>query len=249
MGAGEATITALTHKGAVRDENEDAIILGPIVASASMTSPAHCTIPTGSPTVVAVADGIGGQAAGEIASEHVARRMAEVGPQLKTPEDVQGLLRVLDSEVQDHAAQHPEFSGMGTTVAGILLLADGVLWFNVGDSRTYRLEGRSLRQLSEDDSPAVPPSEGGRPAATNFITQSLGGSSGGSMVPHVGRDEGSAPGVWLMCTDGLTDLVTVDEMTQLITRAGSDEAAVHALWQAAMEAGGKDNISIVLARV
>lgn len=249
VAGGEVIVTALTHRGAVRPANEDAVVMGALtVAGANMTSPVRCVLPVGEPVILAVADGIGGQAAGEIASEHAVHRMAEVGARLEGPDHIAQILGNIDEEIKDHAKQHTEFSGMGTTVAGVLLNGDGNFWFNVGDSRTYRVEGGRLRQLSEDDSPALPPSGDGRPATTNFITQSLGGSSGGTMVPHVGRDEAPDPSTWLMCSDGLSDLVSTDEMERMMAEAGSDEAAVHALWQAAMEGGGKDNISIMFAR-
>lgn len=249
VAGGEVIVTALTHRGAVRPANEDAVVMGALtVAGANMTSPVRCVLPVGEPVILAVADGIGGQAAGEIASEHAVHRMAEVGARLEGPDHIAQILGNIDEEIKDHAKQHTEFSGMGTTVAGVLLNGDGNFWFNVGDSRTYRVEGGRLRQLSEDDSPALPPSGDGRPITTNFITQSLGGSSGGTMIPHVGRDEAPDPSNWLMCSDGLSDLVSTDEMERMMAEAGSDEAAVHALWQAAMEGGGKDNISIMLAR-
>lgn len=249
VAGGEVIVTALTHRGAVRPANEDAIVMGALtVAGANMTAPVRCVLPVGEPVILAVADGIGGQAAGEIASEHAVHRMAEVGARLEGPDHIAQILGNIDEEIKDHAKQHTEFSGMGTTVAGVLLNGDGNFWFNVGDSRTYRIESGRLHQLSEDDSPALPPSEDGRPVTTNFITQSLGGSSGGSMVPHVGRDEAPDPSTWLMCSDGLSDLVSTEEMERMMAEAGSDEAAVHALWQAAMEGGGKDNISIMLAR-
>ena len=238
MSAAEVTVTALTHRGAVRAENEDAFVAGPIVACSSMTHPAICTLPTVEPVVVAVADGIGGQVAGEIASEHVARRLAEVGGRLQTLEHVRELLHALDEEVQDHAAQHAEFAGMGTTIAGVVVSpAGGHVWFNVGDSRVYRVDGARLVQVSEDDSP---------PGGSSFITQSLGGRSSGVITPHLGAEAGTA---WLLCTDGLTDLVPAGEIEKVLAGAGSDEAAVYALWQVAMGAGGKDNISVVLARL
>ncbi|ASU82338.1 serine/threonine-protein phosphatase [Nocardiopsis gilva YIM 90087] len=246
---GEVAVTALTHRGAVRPANEDAVVVGALtVASANMTLPARCVLPLGEPVIAAVADGLGGHAAGEIASEHAVHRMAEMGPRLAGPDDLDILLKNIDEEIQEHATQHTEFSGMGTTVAGVLLNTDGNFWFNVGDSRTYRLEGTRLRQISQDDSPPLPPSEDGKPVSTNFITQSLGGSGASAMTPHVGRDGDAGPGAWLMCSDGLSDLVAHDDMERIIAEAGSDEAAVHGLWQAAMEASGRDNISILLAR-
>ncbi|GAB3207146.1 hypothetical protein GCM10027294_12590 [Marinactinospora endophytica] len=218
------------------------------VAGADMKMPARCVLPLAEPLVVAVADGLGGHAAGEIASEHAVHRMAESGADLVGPEAVEQLLKHIDEEIKEHASQHTEFSGMGTTVAGMLLTADGNYWFNVGDSRTYRLQDGRLYQLSQDDSPALPPSEDGKPVTTNFITQSLGGSGASPMEPHVGRDPEPGPGAWLMCSDGLSDLVALEEMERIIAGSGSDEAAVFNLWQAAMDASGRDNISILLVR-
>ncbi|WP_394356393.1 PP2C family protein-serine/threonine phosphatase [Spiractinospora alimapuensis] len=243
------TVTALTHRGAVRKSNQDAIVMGTLtVACADMLSPARCVLPVREPLILAVADGLGGHAAGEVASEHAVRRMAETGAQISDPELVGQLLKQVDSEIRDHAEQIQEFYGMGTTVAGILCTADTNYWFNVGDSRAYRVRGSRLEQLSMDDSPPLPPSEDGRPATTNFITQSLGGSGASAMEPHVGTDEATDADGWLVCSDGLSDLVSPDEMEQLLAAASSDEAAVRTLWQAAMDGSGRDNISILLIR-
>lgn len=247
MSAGEITVTALTNKGAIRPDNEDALIMGATTISTNMNHPARVWVPTNTPTIIGVADGVGGQAAGEIASEHVVSRLAETSPDLHSPDLLAGLLVALDEELSEHAARFDEFTGMGTTVAGVLVHPDGTSWwFNVGDSRVYRVEGVRLVQVSVDDSPPLPPATDGRPVSTNFITQSLGGHTRGTIVPHVGEEIGA---VWLMCTDGLSDLVGVADMEKILAGATNDEAAVYALWQAAMGAGGKDNISVVLARL
>ena len=238
---GELHVTALTHRGAVRTSNEDALVMGALAVCVDTSGPVRVLLPTGEPVILAVADGIGGHAAGEIASEHVAQRLGENSNQFRHPDQLSDLLLTLNEELQEHAARFSEFSGMGTTVAGLLLHDGRAWWFNVGDSRTYRLTGDRLVQLTEDDS--LPTG-----APTNFITQSLGGTSKGAITPHVGEDPGGPTGAWLLCTDGLTDLVDVPDMEKILATHTNDEAAVHALWQAAMAAGGKDNISIVLAR-
>ncbi|MDS1269902.1 protein phosphatase 2C domain-containing protein [Lipingzhangella sp. LS1_29] len=247
--SGTVTVTALTHRGAVRQVNEDALVMGALtVAGGSMNAPARCLLPVQEPLVLAVADGLGGHAAGEIASEHAVHRMAESGPQLIGPDAMTTLLTHIDDEIREHSVQNEEFSGMGTTVAGLLLTEEGIYWFNVGDSRTYRIRDLRLEQLSEDDSPPTVPGEDGRPTSTNFITQSLGGSSSTPMQPHVGQDREATAEGWLMCSDGLSDLVSNEEMEQILAAAVSDEAAVRELWQAAMKVSGRDNISILLAR-
>src|SRR5699024_12637857 len=78
VAGGEVIVTALTHRGAVRSANEDAVVMGALtVAGANMTSPVRCILPISEPVILAVADGIGGQAAGELASEHSVHRLAE----------------------------------------------------------------------------------------------------------------------------------------------------------------------------
>lgn len=247
MGAagGEVIVTAFTNRGAVRPANEDSLTVGSMVVGTSMSHPVRCVLPRREPCILAVADGIGGHAAGEIASEHLSRRLAELGTTVSTSAGLTQALTNIDDELKKHARSYEEFDGMGTTVAGILIHGDGNLWFNVGDSRAYRIEGNQLVQITVDDSLAAVSSDGMRSGSSNFITQSLGGSADREMVPHTGQDSGKA---WLLCSDGLSDLVPHEEMERLIAAAGSDEEAVHSLWQSAMEQGGKDNIAILLAR-
>jgi serine/threonine protein phosphatase PrpC len=129
---------------------------------------------------------------------------------------------------------------MGTTVVGLLLAADRVVWFNIGDSRLYRCGEGTLRQISIDD---VPP--GGR---TGMITQSLGGSFGFLPVEaHIGSATLAVPSRWLLCSDGLTDMLSLEEIARGM-EAGDEEAAQN-LIQAALAAGGHDNISIIIVSV
>ncbi|MDS1270881.1 serine/threonine-protein phosphatase [Lipingzhangella sp. LS1_29] len=235
--AGHVTITAITHRGAVRDRNEDSVVLGPMMAACDMATPAQCWVPADEPMVLAVADGLGGHAAGEIASQHVARRLSEIGRQLSSAQALSRALATIDGELREHAVQHQEFDGMGSTVAGLLLTRDGVHTFNVGDSRTYRIEQGRLVQVTRDD--AI---EGGN---TALITQCVGGRTDGRLEPHVQRVDGVA---WLICSDGLSDLVTTEEVEKILATSDSDAVAVSELWRAAMAAGGRDNISIILAR-
>src|SRR5699024_5319579 len=120
VAGGEVIVTALTHRGAVRSANEDAVVMGALtVAGANMTSPVRCVLPISEPVILAVADGIGGQAAGEIASEHAVHRLAETGPRLDGPTKIAQLLSNIDEEIKDHAQQHTELSGLGTEAAAL----------------------------------------------------------------------------------------------------------------------------------
>jgi PPM family protein phosphatase len=117
--------------------------------------------------------------------------------------------------------------------------------FNVGDSRVYGLGRGRLEQLSTDDTPGTKRADG-RTAVhrSNLITQTLGGFTPEPIEPHLLPQ---APGAgWLICSDGLSDLVEEDEMAALI--GDDDVASVSALFEAAMARGGRDNVSIVLLR-
>jgi serine/threonine protein phosphatase PrpC len=129
--------------------------------------------------------------------------------------------------------------GMGTTVVGVALAAR-VVWFNVGDSRLYRVAG-GLTQLSSDDVPPGP--------RDGTITQTLGGlwPPGEAIAPHVGAEPLAAPARYLLCSDGLTDMLDDAEIAACLGCTDAD--AVMRLFEAAMRAGGRDNISIVLVSV
>jgi serine/threonine protein phosphatase PrpC len=119
--------------------------------------------------------------------------------------------------------------------------------FNVGDSRVYRI-GQSLVQLSTDDTPGPKLADGRTAAqATALLSQSLGGGlAPAEVTPHILREPAVA-GSYLICSDGLTDLVSPDAIAACV---GTDDAAsVTAMFEAAMAAGGRDNISVVLVRL
>lgn len=243
------TATVFTHRGAVREGNEDAFVVGALTAAGvEMSEPVTCVLPVRRPLVVAVADGLGGHAAGEVASEHAVRRLAEAGESLDGPQAIGEVLGGIDDELRRYAAAHPTHAGMATTIAGLTFAQDGVFWFNVGDSRAYRITGDGLKQISVDDSPPVPGAEPGTPeAVTNIVTQTLGGASVVDMTPHIEREDDAAE-AWLLCSDGLSDLVPSETIAKVLRDEASDAAALRTLWAAAMNASGRDNITIVLAR-
>ncbi|MEU9047187.1 MULTISPECIES: protein phosphatase 2C domain-containing protein [unclassified Kitasatospora] len=245
-------VSALSHEGLVREHNEDSLTVGPWTLCATVTAnPQSLLFPLGPPCVVAVADGLGGHPGGEVASALVARRLAADGDALDGEEAIREELQECNRAVYAAAAGEPELAAMGTTVAGLVLLAEQVLAFNVGDSRVYRITRDGLRQVSVDDSPPLPP---GR-RTTSVVTQTLGGSLGLTFVePHV-RAAPLAPGDrYLVCSDGLTDPVPDEELAALLARSyeGTEQAdgkAAFELWKAAIEAGGPDNITLALVRV
>jgi serine/threonine protein phosphatase PrpC len=230
-------VTALSHRGAVRPSNEDTIAVAAWISDKeAMVTPRRFRHLLAQPLLLAVADGMGGHTGGEVASHYAVKGLVEtqIGP---TAAEVRARLGQINAELYETMRAVPSLLGMGTTVVGLLLSASRALWFNVGDSRIYRCRGGRLAQLSMDD---VPP---GR--RTGLITQTLGGSAVFLPIePHIGEDDLLLPSRWLLCSDGLTDMLDDDEIERAL--AAGDEDAVRHLFTAAMQAGGTDNISIVL---
>lgn len=245
----EVTVTAMTHRGAVRSGNEDAFVVGALTAAGVDTvDPVVVRLLVEEPTVVAVADGLGGHNAGEVAAALAVRRLAEHSDR---GADGGELLREINAELYALAAADPACAGAGTTAVGLWLTPHRAFWFNVGDSRLYREDGGYLGQVSVDDSPAADPDEPGAAAdRSGLVLQTLGGAPSFEAVhPHTGT-EGYVPGSrWLLCSDGLSDLVDVAAMERVLAENAEDDVrAVKALWVAAMNAGGRDNITVLLVR-
>lgn len=237
------TVTALSHPGLVRDHNEDSLVVGPWTLCGTVTeNPQTLVFPLGTPLVVAVADGIGGQPGGEVASALVVRNLASYGPSLDGEEAVRDVLKACNHAVYAAADRSPALTTMGTTVAGAVVLAESLLVFNVGDSRVLDASGDDLRRLSVDDSPPLSPGQ----RTTTLVTQALGGSHRFSAItPHVTMAPLSAVDRCLVCTDGLTDPVPEDTLGDLL-RAHDGGRAAFELWKCAIEAGGPDNITLAL---
>lgn len=262
----EVTVTAMTHRGAVRDGNEDAFVIGALTAAGVDTAdPVVVRLLVEEPTVVAVADGLGGHRAGEVAAALAVRRLAEHARSTGVGE----LLREINAELYGLAGANPAWAGAGTTVVGLWLTPHRTSWFNVGDSRLYREVGGYLGQVSVDDSPAPdrngsdgdgsgPAGGGPGPAGperagagrTHLVLQSLGGAARFEPVhPHTGTERYLPGSRWLICSDGLSDHVDVAGMERILAENPDDDVrAVKALWVAAMNAGGRDNITALLVR-
>ncbi|MEV6734673.1 MULTISPECIES: protein phosphatase 2C domain-containing protein [unclassified Streptomyces] len=239
-------VSALSHAGLVRDHNEDSLVVGPWTLCAGVTrNPQTLVFPTGSPLVVAVADGIGGQPAGEVASALVARQLAMLGPSLDSEGAVREALVLCNQAVYAAADSDPQLATMGTTVAGAVVLEDSLISFNVGDSRVFDATAEELRQLSVDDNPPLEPGQ----RTTSLLTQALGGARRRSAItPHVSTEPLSAGDRFLVCSDGLTDPVPPEELDELL-RVHDDGKAAFELWKAAIDAGGPDNITLALVRI
>jgi PPM family protein phosphatase len=238
-------VSALSHVGLVRDSNEDSLVVGPWTLCATQTeSPQTLVFPVGPPLVLAVADGLGGHPGGELASSLVVRLLARAGPSLDGEEAIREALEQCNQAVYAAAARDPRLITMGTTVAGLVITDAQVITFNVGDSRVYQVLPDGLRQVSVDDRPA----DGGA-LARHTVLQTLGGSVEHSTVePHLTSSPRPADACYLICTDGLGDVVPTDELARIL-RDHQDGRAAFELWKAAIDAGGPDNIAFAVVRL
>jgi len=231
-----------TDTGRTRDINED--------SAYAATGDDWC--------LLVVADGMGGHAAGDVASETAIETFAEfVEPRLADgARDVAGVLtsgvRAANDRLQERIEADPSLEGMGTTLVAAVLEGDVVTVVNVGDSRGYRLIDGAIEQVTVDQSLVQQLVEQGKiteeEARThpqrNVVSQALGTSD--TVEPDT--DEIPRKGTMLLCSDGLTEEVPDEQINEIVHDAGDLETAAVELVTAANENGGSDNISVVLGR-
>lgn len=216
-----------------------------------------------------VADGMGGHAGGEVASRISVRVVErelllarEREPDLFEREENGAVSQVLEqavqtasSEVFRHSMSNPLLFGMGTTLTG-LLLQGGQAWVaHVGDSRIYLVRSGRIRQLSEDHSLVqeqiragiLTPEEARHSHLRNIITRSVGFES--SVPVDILREEVMEGDVFLLCSDGLSNLVDEEEIAALVESSAGTEEIPPALIDLANDRGGDDNITAIVVRV
>jgi len=221
-----------THQGRVRANNEDAISFDTAAG------------------IAVLADGMGGLNAGEVAS-HMA--VDTVFTELLSRQPLAEAVSVANRRVFESARSNPAWRNMGTTLIAACI-GDGELNFaNVGDSRIYRYSGGVLEQLSRDhsvvqqllDSGALSEEEAWHAPNRNIITRALGIEASVEVDLHTVPL--SPVDLFLLCSDGLSDMLRLAELEALFTRyADAPADLVDALIDAANDAGGADNISVLL---
>ncbi|GAA4409062.1 protein phosphatase 2C domain-containing protein [Fodinibacter luteus] len=231
---------AATHVGRVRDHNEDALLA--------------------SGRVFAVCDGMGGHAAGEVASRLAVEALATLDEHPPAgADDVTRALGQANEHILRSEAAHPEQRGMGTTATGLVVVdaGDHEQWvvLNVGDSRVYRLAEGGLGLVTRDHSEVRELLEAGLIDADEVPTHPLRNV----ITRALGSDPAPEPDLWVLpptagerfvvCSDGLSNELADDEIEHLLTAAPDPQAAADALVAAAVRAGGRDNVSVVVVAV
>lgn len=236
---------AVTNTGGTRLANEDCVMAGSWKEQRSMIVPYAFQFSDPRGDVVLVADGMGGHRAGERASHMAVNAFLVNNQSLTNPVSLAVFLRGINRSIFDASAEEIQLRGMGTTIAGVVCSAEALLWFNVGDSRVYRLRDEFLRQLSVDD---VAPRAVIREAPKVGLTQSLGGTMQFvDIEPHIGMEPLADGWRYLICSDGLTDILPVSAIEEMIS--DSDEATVQMLLDTTLARGAPDNVSIIMMTV
>lgn len=205
------------------------------------------------PPLFAVADGMGGAQAGEVASKLAAAALEETDPgALAGPERLISLIQEANRRVYERASSDPATSGMGTTMTVALVEGEGVTIGHVGDSRAYLVREGRLEQLTEDHSLVNELLKSGKLSREeaevhpqrSVITRAVGTD------PDVDVDafvvDAEIGDIFLLCSDGLTDMVGDDDILEIVERHHEDlDRVTKALVSAANRGGGEDNITVI----
>lgn len=238
----------LTHVGLVRQNNEDYWDQIPALQ------------------FFALADGMGGHRAGEIASKEAVLALMDIlnktiGTKLESLDlsEMHGIIQYAieyaNQTIYKMSTKESDLRGMGTTLCCLLFSQQGLVYAHVGDSRIYRLRDKKLDQLTKDDSLIRQLSDagqmgdccGGESAYKGIITKAIGTEKG--VDPSVHITELMDGDVYLMCTDGLSDMLSFQEIEKILNSYSDVQEAANALVSRAKEKGGYDNITVVLAKV
>jgi protein phosphatase len=203
----------------------------------------------------AVADGVGGGPAGDLASAAFVHRLAAGRIGTVDPESLAVSVRAANWDLRAHVERDPTLSGMATTFTGVFVSdADTLLLAHTGDSRAYLLRDAVLTQQTRDDSYVQALVERGLVRAEdaashprrNLITASLSGGERDRVV--VVEYEARAGDRWVLCSDGLSDYVPHEEIAEAVAHRSAPDAAAGAV-ALALRAGTRDNVTVVVCDV
>jgi serine/threonine protein phosphatase PrpC len=251
----ELDAASLSHPGMVRPHNEDSIYVDGVAG------------------IAVLADGMGGYSAGEVASG-IAVTVVSNGmlPELNSGRELskvdvqtglthaalllQQQIAAANKGIYEAAQARPECAGMGTTIVAVVFFGNRVSIGHIGDSRCYRLRGEKFEQLTHDhsllqeqiDSGQVTPEQAKYSLNKNLVTRALGIEA---IVPaDITEYRVEANDIYLLCSDGLTDMVDPEIVHSILEDKRLDLAEAAAdLVDLANQNGGRDNISVVLVRV
>lgn len=242
---------AKTDPGLVRSHNEDAVEMNEVAG------------------IAVLADGMGGYNAGEIASgiatatfrAKLELRLTEINAASRPPSSKVLQRSMVDAasaanrQIMETALNQPEYSGMGTTLVAALFHQNLIVLAHVGDSRAYRFRQGTLFQLTHDHSQLQEQIDAGLVSAEwarfapnkNLITRALG------VIPQIDVETSAhlieQGDLYLLCSDGLSDMLSREQMIELLNQDADINSTCKRLVEAANNNGGRDNISVLLAKI
>ena len=264
-------ISACSDKGHVRKNNEDRYLAlkvtrttTPVVTNIDAAQLQY--LPEQTRWSLLVADGMGGHAAGEVASTlaiTLSLKLAQQGTQWFVQigeeeakaviERVETIMSTVDRAIAQKSRQQARLKGMGTTMTVAIIVTDQLFTFHVGDSRCYLLRKGHLQRLTRDqtltqqlvDAGLLPPEALHTHTMRHVLTQAMGTGDVVIEAQHLSVEQGDR---LLLASDGLTDGVSDEEIERILS-SGDCDAACKTLMEGALAAGGRDNITVIVADV
>ena len=231
---------AASHVGKVRSNNQDSGYAG-----------THLFV---------VADGMGGHAGGDVASAIAIQSIAHVDRAFDSVEEAENVLRAAlleaNGELAESVFQHPELTGMGTTVSGVVRVGDRLALAHIGDSRIYRWRDGELAQITKDhtfvqrlvDSGRITAEEAAVHPRRSVLMRVLGDVD---LNPEIDTEivETQPGDRWLLCSDGLSGFVSDERVAELLAEHSDASAAVEALIDESLDEGAPDNVTVVIVDI
>lgn len=229
-----------SHVGKVRSNNQDSGYAG-----------THLFV---------VADGMGGHAGGDVASAIAIQSIAHVDRAFDSVDEAESVLRAAlleaNGELAESVFQHPELTGMGTTVSGVVRVGDRLALAHIGDSRIYRWRDGELTQITKDhtfvqrlvDSGRITAEEAAVHPRRSVLMRVLGDVD---LNPEIDTDivETQPGDRWLLCSDGLSGFVSDERVAELLVEHPDATAAVEALIDESLDEGAPDNVTVVIVDI
>ncbi|GGK84960.1 PP2C family protein-serine/threonine phosphatase [Mangrovihabitans endophyticus] len=226
---------AVTDTGHVRSNNQDAYYAGE--------------------RLLVVADGMGGMAAGDVASRLAVDAITSLDMAIDNEHQMDALHKALEAangRIAETVAGDAALQGMGTTLTAVIFSADRAALAHVGDSRAYLLRAGRLNQLTKDDTYVqmlvdqglIRPEEAGNHPRRAVVTQALQGEPVSPAYVIVEPEPGDR---WLLCSDGLTTVVPTETIEAEMLAVQDPQACAERLLELALQAGGPDNVTVIVA--
>jgi PPM family protein phosphatase len=251
-------VAAMTDVGRVRQKNEDAFVVADLTGGDVLKEASHARFDVGERGVLlAVSDGMGGAQAGEVASalviDTITREIGQAPPDASRDKTLTSAIERAHEAVREQGKR--DHARMGATLTALFVRAGRAYIAEVGDSRAYLLRSGAIAQVTHDqsmvqlmiDSGVMSPEDASNSPLRNVILQAMGHQK--QLKIAVGRIDLRDRDCLLLCSDGLTGLVSDDEIRDIVLSSKQPELAVPKLVALANERGGNDNITVIVAGI